>query len=126
MSVGALVDALKQNALNVVNSTDPVRVLFGTVESESPLSIRIDQKTVITSDFLVLCREVTDYDVEMTVNHQVEKMSGGGGHPSFTSHIHQYKGRKVFKVHKGLKAGEKVLLLAMQGGQTFTVLDRVV
>lgn len=121
-----LVQVLKQIANEANDAKRPVQLLFGTVTSDSPLEIMIDQKRTLTSEFLVLCREVTDYDVEMTVDHQVEKMQGGGGDPSFASHQHMYKGRKVFKVHKALKVGEKVALISMQGGKTYLVIDRVV
>ena len=35
-----------------------------------------------------------------------------------------YKGRKTFKVHLALKAGEKVILISCDGGQKYIVLDR--
>ena len=117
---------LKQLALEAVDASRPVKVLFGKVTSESPLQITIDQKRILTSSFLILCREVTDYDVEMTVDHMTEKMQGGGKDPSFTSHAHPYKGRKVFTVHKALKTGETVVLIQLQGGQKYRVVDRVI
>lgn len=120
-----LANAIKQLALNAVLANKPTSVKIGEVTSESPLEITIDQKIRLSKSFLVLSRNVTDYEVEMTVNHQVEKMSGGGGDPSFTSHIHQYKGRKPFTVHNALKVGEKVIMIGVQGGQTYVVLDRV-
>ena len=64
--------------------------------------------------------------IEMTVDHMTEKMQGGGKDPSFTSHAHPYKGRKVFTVHKALKTGETVVLIQLQGGQKYLVVDRVI
>lgn len=122
MSISQLV---KMAALEAMEASRPVNVFIGTVVSESPLSIKIDQKRTLTSEFLVLCREVTDYDVEMTVDHMTEKMQGGGKDPSFTGHAHPYKGRKVFTVHKALKAGEKVAVIQFQGGQQYLVIDRI-
>jgi len=37
-----------------------------------------------------------------------------------------FKGRKKFIIHNNLSVGEKVVLLRMQGGQKFIVLDRAV
>lgn len=122
MSISQLV---KMAALEAMEASRPVNVFIGTVVSESPLSIKIDQKRTLTSEFLVLCREVTDYDVEMTVDHMTEKMQGGGKDPSFTGHAHPYKGRKVFTVHKALKEGEKVAVVQVQGGQQYLVIDRI-
>ena len=120
-----LLETIKQLAKEQNASDNPVQVLFGTVKSIDPISVEVDQFGTLTSEFLVLAREVTDYDVEMTVDHMTEKMQGGGKDPSFTSHAHPYKGRKVFTVHKKLHEGEKVILLGVQGGQQFVILDRV-
>ena len=43
---------------------------------------------------------------------------------TFAAHQHAYKGRKTFKVHLALKAGEKVTLISCDGGQKYIVLDR--
>ena len=126
MSMNEILGIVKRAATESMEASQPVKVIIGEVVSDSPLQIKIDQKITLTSEFLILCREVTEHEIEMTVNHQVEKMQGGGGDPSFAAHQHMYKGRKVFQVHKGLKTGEKVLLIAVQGGQKFVVVDRVV
>lgn len=42
------------------------------------------------------------------------------------NHSHSYSGKKRFRVHNGLKQGEKVILIRFKGGQRFLVLDRVV
>ena len=42
-----------------------------------------------------------------------------------TTHHHDIKGRKKIIIHNGLTVGEKVLLLRMQGGQNYVVIDRV-
>lgn len=139
MSTNALLNVIKEIANEAVDSKRPMKLLFGEVTQESPLQITVEQKKVLNSSFLVLCRNVTDYEVDMTVDHitedadtaQTDKMAGGGGDPSFTSHLHihhhkhPYKGRKTFLVHNALKMGEHVALLQMQGGQTYLVIDRV-
>lgn len=121
-----LLEIIQQVAVEAVKSNNPVNVLFGVVTSEQPLEITVDQKRILSQEFLILTRSVTDYEVNMTVDHVTEKMSGGGGDPSFASHMHQYKGTKPFKVLNALKQGEKVLLLVMQGGQKYIVVDRVI
>ncbi len=120
-----LLNLIKRAAVEAVEASDPMRVWIGKVTSEKPLKIRIDQQTELTEDFLILSRDVTDYTVYMEVNHVTEKMSGGAKDPSFQSHLHQYKGVKPFKVLNALKQGEKVIMVAVQGGQQFVVLDRV-
>lgn len=126
MSTNGLFGVLKQIAVDAVESTRPVKVLFGKVTSAEPLEILVEQRILLTKEFLILCREVTEYDVEMTVDHMTEKAQAGGKDPAVAAHAHPYKGRKVFKVHKQLQVGEVVALLQMQGGQKYLVIDRVV
>ena len=40
-------------------------------------------------------------------------------------HSHKYKGRKKIMLHHGLKVGEQVVLLRVQGGQNYIIIDRV-
>ena len=89
------------------------------------MKIKIDQKLILTSTQLVLSRNVTDYEVEMTVDHLTENRSGGSGEASFSSHNHEYKGRKTFLVHNALKSGEEVILMQVSGGQKYIVIDRI-
>ena len=108
-------------------------VSFGTVISTSPLKIQVDQKKTLGSAQLILTSNVRDFTVEMTVDHKTEITSHGhpvsdtytgGGTATPVDHDHAYKGRKTFRVHLGLKQGEKVILVRCDGGQKFLVLDR--
>ena len=98
-----LLEVIKQAALDAVRESMPVEVVVGTVESASPLQIRLDQKTLLDEDFLILTREVKDYKVDMTVE--------GGT-------------RRTYTVHNTLKKGEKCFLLMKQGGDDYIVLCR--
>lgn len=42
-----------------------------------------------------------------------------------TKHRHKYKGKKKIMIHHGLKIGEQVMLLRVQGGQNYIIIDRV-
>lgn len=121
-----LYEVLQQVANNAVKTTSPVKIEFGVVIDVNPLTVNVEQKKVLSSEFLILCRSVTDYTVNMEVDHMTEKMSGGAGDPAFVSHMHQYKGTKPFKVLNALKVGEKVAMIALQGGESYLIIDRVV
>lgn len=118
-------EVLKQLSLETYQSIMPTGIYFGTVISASPLKISVEQKMTLTEKQLVLTSLVKDFSVNMTVDHSTENKSGGSGEASFAPHNHAYKGTKSFKVHLGLKAGEKVMLIRVQGGQKFIVLDRI-
>ena len=98
-----LLVSIKKAAIDAVSASKPTAVVFGKVVSSSPLAISIDQKIKLTHMNLVLSRSVTDHQVEMTIQGK----------------------RELATIHNGLRIGEKVILLQMQGGQKFVVLGRV-
>lgn len=112
-----MVDMMKQAAIEANEAAKPLSIVFGTVISEKPLQIDIELKQPLDEDFLILTNAVMDHDVSMSVSHHTENEAG---------HAHGYTGIKTFKVLNGLKKGERVILLRMQGGQDYIVLDRVV
>ena len=106
-------------------------VCYGTVTSEAPLKIQVDQKKTLTEAQLILTDSVRDYAVELSTMagaseapHFTEDESGGSGDAAFAPHRHKYQGKKKWKVHNALKKGEKVILLRCDGGQKYIVLDR--
>ena len=124
MSTTNLLQTIQQLSKQTMEAGDPSDWCLGVVETESPLSIRIEQKDVITEEFLELTDAVRDYNVDITVNHTTENRSGGGGYAEFASHNHDYVGRKRITVHNALHVGETVILLRQHGGQGFVVLSR--
>ncbi len=137
-----LANKIKIISVNAVEATKPMHVLFGKVVSDSPLTINIEPKIDLGEKQLILTRNVTEYEVEMTVEHQTEVenehthevtvtcvSSNGSTATAATKtmdHLHDYTGRKPFTVHNALTVGEIVILLRQQGGQKYIVWDRVV
>lgn len=122
----ALLKLFKQIASETIAAGAPAAVCFGTVTSDDPLMIKVDQRLDLTAAQLVLSRNVTDFYTDETVDHLTENRAGGSGNSSYESHNHNYKGRKSFLIHHKLVVGDKVVLLRVQGGQQYVVLDRVV
>lgn len=121
-----LVGIIKMAAQEAVEAGKPVKVTFGEVKTIKPLMIMVDQKLPLTEAFLVLTEAVKDHEHEITVvDWQTQNASGGSGDSAYAAHAHQIVGRKKIIIHNALQVGEKVLLLAMQGGQKFIVVDRV-
>ena len=119
------VEVVKQAAIEAVDASKPLHLLFGQVISVSPLKIQIDQKAIYTEKMLVLTRNVTDFEVDMIVSHKTKDKSGGSGYPQFAAHNHDYRGRKKFLVHNALIVGDWVVLGRIQGGKRFVVFDRI-
>ena len=97
-----LIQTIKKAAVDAVNATCPIAIVFGNVEQADPLQIRIDQKLLLGMRQLILTKNV--------IGHEVEAANGGLKH--------------VFEGDNGLRVNEGVILIRMQGGQKYVVLDR--
>ncbi len=120
-----LVELLQQISSRTVEAGDPFEHRKGTVESIDPLTIKIDQYTILEEDELILTHLVRNHDVDISVSHETEEFELIEGIATdIKKHKHEYKGKKKITLHYGLKVGEDVVLLKVQGGQTYIVLDR--
>lgn len=121
-----MVQMVKQAAAEAVRAGKPAELRFGTVVSTSPLEIKIDQKAPLKGPQLILTRNVTDYEMDISVSHKTEEEGEGGNYEeAFSFHSHGYSGRKKIVVHNALVVGDEVVLLQVQGGKKFLVLDRM-
>ena len=129
-SLPNMIQIIKRAALDAVQESNPTNVLFGTVISTKPMQIKIDQKIVLTEEFLIMSRNVTDYETMVTVNwetqdalttahrHSFSGNTGNGGEDSHShsfsgntetanlSHSHSIKGTKSITIHNALSAGD--------------------
>lgn len=105
------VDLIKEIAVGAVTADKPLQIVFGFVVSESPLQIRTEQKIILPEDVLLLTSNVRDTWVDVDVSYYVDR--------------HHNTGTKKLLVHKALERGEEVIMLRIQGGQQYIVLDRV-
>ncbi|AZK48787.1 DUF2577 domain-containing protein [Paenibacillus lentus] len=95
---------IKRAALEAMLESKPTSIVFGTVTSVEPLKITVEQKLTLSIAQLILTNNVRDYEVEMTVEHRTEK----------------------YKIHNALDIGDEVILLQIQGGQRYIVLEKVI
>ena len=78
-AVEQTVKAMKKIALGVVESKKPVNVLIGTVTGVNPLEITVDQKMILTQEFLIIPRSMTDYTLDVIfpeIKGEVEDYNG--------------------------------------------------
>lgn len=121
-----LLVAVRQSCMTMMQTMQLSTFEYGTVTSVSPLRIQVEQKKTLTKAQLVLTRNVTDFETEITVDWTTGNRSGGSGDSAFSSHNHDIDGKKKIKVHNALKVGDKVVLMKQHGGQKYLVVDRVV
>lgn len=143
-----LIKLIKKCALDAVEASKPTHFLYGTVTKVDPLQIDVDQKLKIGAAHLLLARNVTDYETEVSVDAVTEGTLGRHTHdlniqieealePQHThqavakaeqvdlKHSHRLKGRMKVTVHNRLKLGDKVILLQNKGGGKYLVVDRI-
>ena len=131
-----LVKTIKKAAVEAVAAGKPVNVLFGKVQSVKPLKIGVEQKMQLGEAQLVLTRNVTDYDVAVTVDWNTEEALGTHSHDIMGAegleakeaelgHVHGVRGEKRVRIHNGLCFGDEVLLIRQQEGQKFIVADKI-
>lgn len=96
---------IKEAAVGVMNAKVLTDIRYGVVVSVSPLKVQIDQKLTLNKVQLKLTRAVLDYDVEMSVN--------GGA-------------KQIYTIYNSLKINDKVIMVRVQGGQQYIVIDKEV
>jgi len=117
MSDMGWVQIIKRAAMEAFLASKPCDYSIGTVIKTKPLTVKVSDSISLDEDFLLLARNVTDYEVEMEADHVTETAG---------QHQHGYKGKKKFKVCNHLEQGEQVLLFRSQGGSRYIITDRVV
>lgn len=105
-----LVQVLQKVAAQTYNASEPSDFVFGTVLSAGPVKIQVDQKLILTEEFLVLTSNVMDYKVKACMY----AIGGSEGEKEYIT------------IYNGLKAGDEVIMLKNQGGQRYVVLDKIV
>lgn len=97
-----LVGVIQQIVQNTVAAMKPADMATGTVVSADPLSVRTDTGM---SPLPAAALELTD-----AVRERVVPVQGGEG---------------TVTVREGLRAGDKVLMLRVQGGNRYIILSKL-
>ena len=69
MSDTSLYQALQAVMAQNVTDMKLSDCILGTVESASPFAIRIDPRTIVKAEYLILTDLVRDFSVDITVSH---------------------------------------------------------
>ena len=99
----SMIQIIKQAAIEAVEASNPTKVMYGSVVSTSPLSIKVDQRFTVTKEFLILTKNVKKYETVVFLDGE----------------------EKEVEIDNSLRAGDAVILLQQQGGQKYIVLDKV-
>lgn len=110
----SLLDVVKRAAIQAVKAENPIIVLFGLVNKVNPLEINVEQRFTLTADFLIVPESMTQFEIDLKHVHSFN-----------TSQTEEALTQKIV-IREGLRQGDKVILLRIQGGQQYLVLDKVV
>lgn len=111
----SMLELIKKAGVGAVEAGNPVQLVQGEVVSTQPLSVKIDQRFTLPADFLIVPESMTALEVELRHSHSLP--GGGTTGEALESPL---------VIRRGLEAGDRVILLRMQGGQRYLILDRVV
>ena len=126
-----LVKNIKQAAVEAVNASKPAGVIYGTVQSVNPLEIFVEQKLILTKEFIIVPEHLTDYETEITFDdpnikqiyttwNMEETQESQRSKISFKQPAVKHK----ITIYNALKEGDSVILFRKQGGQRYVVFDR--
>lgn len=109
-----LLELIKRAAQDAVEASQPVQVRVGTVLSTDPLQVQVDQRFILPAAALIVPERLAPYEVDLSHTH---RYPGGETEAALTEPL---------VIRKGLATGDRVLLLRVQGGEKYVILDRVV
>ncbi|RXZ84909.1 DUF2577 domain-containing protein [Paenibacillaceae bacterium] len=118
-----LLGTIKQAGAGAVDAAGPVAIVFGVVEEASPLAVRVDQRFKLTREFLIVPESLVHFELALAHTHEYGGEGGGGTATGTTAPALP---AEPVVIRRGLEVGDKLLLLRMQGGQKYIILDRVV
>lgn len=107
-----MLELIKRASINAVNASNPLNIEFGTVTDAENITIRIDQRRILPKEFFIVPESLTRYEVnqkntssnEISTIPQLEKLV----------------------IREGLKVGDTVILLKIESGARYLILDKVV
>lgn len=108
-----IVKNIRKSVLKTIMAKKLTDIVYGTVESVSPIKIRVDAKLLLEPEQIKLTRAVKDYEVELTET------------PINDSDNVEISRRKI-KIYNGLIIGDKVTMIRQHGGQQYIVIDKEV
>lgn len=123
MSVEKLLNTIKRAGADAVAASAPMQLMFGEVESDSPLAVRVDQRFTLPAELLIVPESLTHYEVPLRHSHQYTDTSENG---TATKTTEPALPEEPTVIRRGLEMGDKVVLLRVQGGQRYYIMDRVV
>lgn len=104
------INTIKRIALNAVDTTKPVNIVYGKVVSTNPLKIKIEQKITVSSKQLIIPSKFKVEKKEVNIK--------------FTYEEQEIQATGEFTIDNSFKNNDTVIMLRLQGGQKYLVIDK--
>ena len=131
----ALRNTIKMIVENYLESKKPTELVYGEVTSETPLKIKVDNRFELDETFLILSQNVRETWIKIPEHedfnhiHEIpEWQTEAGGSPAHIHKILSWKTEEALpkiKLWRGLKTGDKVIMMRVKQGQLYYVMERV-
>lgn len=118
-----LLNTIKQASMAAMSASNPAAVMFGEVSNTNPLEVVVDQRFTLPADFLLVPESLIHFEIALNHSHEYTDDSGSG---SGTKQTGNALPAEPIVIRRGLESGDKLILLRVQGGQQYVILDRVV
>ncbi|MEK3722318.1 DUF2577 domain-containing protein [Paenibacillus sp. FSL H8-0034] len=118
-----MLEIMKSTSIGVIQAGYPASIFTGKVIQLNPLEVTLDpQRDPLTEDFLLVPESMTHYEIDLKHLHTYLDASDSGDTTRSTEETLQ----EPIVIRRGLEINDVVLLLRVQGGQQYVILDRVV
>jgi hypothetical protein len=118
-----LLSTIKQASMAAMTASNPAAVMFGKITKIEPLEVNVDQRFILPTALLIVPESLIHYEIVMQHTHQYTDSTDSG---STTRTTQPALPDEPIVIRRGLEIGDSVLLLRVQGGQKYVILDRVV
>lgn len=108
-----MLELIKQASVNAINASNPLNIEFGTVIDAENITIKIDQRRILPKEFFIVPESLTRYELTIKNNNIAEESS-------VDSQLEK------LVIREGLKVGDAVILLRIESGARYLILDKVV
>lgn len=112
-----LLEMIKQAGLDAMEASNPLQLLYGEVKQTDPLEVNVDQRFTLPSDFLIVPEHLTRYELDLKHGHEYSV-------DGTTQTTREALTEKIV-IRPGLQAGDPLILLRVQGGQKYLIIDKV-
>ncbi|MEN1969030.1 DUF2577 domain-containing protein [Lentibacillus sp. N15] len=125
----SIAQTIKKMANDAVNANNPLQFVEGVVHSPPPniqLRLKSSSKLIIPSEFIIVSEHLTRHTRTANItSSNISSSMASAGDPSHTHGINSLTLRSAkIEFTDELKKGDKVMVAAVQGGQSFFIIDR--